>query len=112
MECTIVPESDLEARICSDERWIAGIQWGEPRPGHPEGSIAAHIAEILGRIDAAGLQNEVRALLRLIGLIHDAFKREVDTSLPRAGGNHHGMIARLYAQEFIEERYVLDVIEL
>jgi hypothetical protein len=40
---TIVPETSLEARLCADPEWPAGAAWGEPRPGHPEGAVAAHI---------------------------------------------------------------------
>jgi hypothetical protein len=32
--------------ITADPRYLANLGWGESRPGHPEGTVRAHIAEI------------------------------------------------------------------
>ena len=32
--------------VIGDPRYLANLDWGEARPGHPEGTVRAHIAEI------------------------------------------------------------------
>jgi hypothetical protein len=36
-------ETETERRITADPEWQAGVRWGKPRPGHPEGTVRAHI---------------------------------------------------------------------
>lgn len=109
---SIVPETELEARILSDPDWIEGIAWGQPRPGHPEGSVAAHVNEVLENVDQVALDRHDRERLRLVALIHDTFKHRVDRDRPRAGENHHAMIARRFAERHLDDEELLDVIEL
>jgi hypothetical protein len=47
----IAPETELETRIVSDPEWQEGAAWGQPRPGHPEGVVGAHIEEVLRNVD-------------------------------------------------------------
>jgi len=105
-------ETDLERRIAEDSAWQAGARWGRPRRGHPEGTVEAHIADVLQNIDVFYGDSPLREKLRLIALLHDTFKYQVDTRLPRSGENHHAMRARRFAERYIEGRDVLDVIEL
>jgi HD domain len=109
---SIQPENELERRIMADHAWMAGAAWGDPRPGHPEGSVAEHIAEVLANIDKIALGSADRERLRLIAIIHDTFKHRVDRTRPRVGENHHAMIARRFAERYIDDLEVLDVIEL
>ena len=41
------PETDLERRLARDPVLQEGWAWGEPRRGHPEGSVGAHVADLL-----------------------------------------------------------------
>ncbi len=50
--------------------------------------------------------------MRLIALIHDAFKYRVDESRPKIGTNHHAHIARKFAERYIHDPVLLDLIEL
>src|SRR3712207_7690146 len=43
-------ETELERRIVADPELQAGLAWGSPRWGHPEGSVAEHVAALLSRI--------------------------------------------------------------
>ena len=106
------PETELEKRIISDPEFIEGANYGKPRNGHPEGQVVYHIREVLDNVDR--MQDQTyRADLRLIALIHDTFKFKVDQTKPRAGMNHHAMIARKFAEKFIQiPEYVFDIIEL
>jgi hypothetical protein len=105
-------ETDLERLIAAQPRWQSGIEWGRPRHGHPEGTIKLHIAAVLANIDRLFADDPSRGQLRLIALIHDTFKGEVDTDEPRIGENHHAMRARRFAEPLISDTQVLDVIEL
>jgi hypothetical protein len=105
-------ETDLEREIAAQPRWQAGVEWGRPRHGHPEGVIKAHIAAVLANIDRIYPECLDRDKLRLIALIHDAFKHEVNVDEPRTGENHHGMIARRFAEGFVEDGQILDVVDL
>jgi hypothetical protein len=85
MERPLVPETPLEERIVSDARWIAGASWGRPRPGHPEGQVRLHIAEVLANLDREGLDEEARSRLRVVALVHDTFRhRSTRVCLARA----------------------------
>lgn len=106
------PESELEKRIVSDPEFIEGAGYGKPRKGHPEGQVVYHIREVLDNVEKYATP-ENREDLRLIALIHDTFKYKVDNTQPKVGMNHHAMIARRFAQKFIQiPEYVLDIIEL
>lgn len=108
----IIPETALEQLIVSDHRWLAGASWGMPRPGHPEGEVRLHILEVLAGLDRQTLDQNARAKLRLVALVHDTFKNEVDRRLPRSGENHHAMIARRFSDAFIDDLDVLEITEL
>jgi hypothetical protein len=90
----------------------AGWAWGRPRRGHPEGQVGNHVADLLRTIDEWGETGSRRAELRVLALVHDALKVEVDHSRSRTGANHHAMRARRLAERYIDDERVLDAIEL
>ncbi len=105
-------ENSFERKIARDPEWKEGIFWGEPREGHPEGTVAAHVKEILDNIDELGVDKKTREDLRIIALIHDTFKYKVDESKKRIGENHHSSIARKFAEKYIADPEILNVISL
>lgn len=107
----IKPESELEKVIINDEDFVVGALWGKPRNGHPEGKVIYHIGHVLKNIDNK-FSGEVRQRLRLIAIIHDTFKNKVDTKKPKSGENHHAMIARRFAEKYISDIELLEIIEL
>lgn len=106
------PENELERRITSDPELLEGLAWGKPRKAHPEGSIGAHVADLLERLDGLGVQGEDRARLRFITLVHDSFKNKVQEWRPRTGENHHAMRARRFAERYTDDETLLTMIEL
>lgn len=108
----VEPETELERRIVSDPDWREGAAWGKPRPGHPEGAVSAHIAEVLANVDRYARSERERRRLRLVALIHDTFKHRVHYHLPRVLGNDHAVLARRFAERHLDDEGVLDVIEL
>ena len=112
MELPFILETPLERSIAADPEWQAGVVWGVPRAGHLEGPVMYHIADVLANIDRACPAATDRRMLRLIALLHDTFKYKVDEHKPRVGKNHHAHIARVFAERYISDPVLLDIIEL
>jgi len=111
IESIIKPTTDLERRIISDPEFIDGALWGKPRNGHPEGAVISHIEDVLKNVEEFATA-ETLEKLRLIAIIHDSFKYKVDKTKSKSGENHHAMIARRFAEKYISDGSVLDIIEL
>jgi hypothetical protein len=105
------PETDLERRVSSEPELLEGLAWGEPRAGHPEGAVGAHVSHLLETLDQSGVSGEERELLRFMALVHDSFKYQVRERLPRVGENHHAMRARRFAEGFTDDERLLAAIE-
>ena len=106
------PENDLEHALAEDPVLLAGLAWGKPRKGHPEGPVGAHVAHLLETIDAWAETGTRRSELRVIALTHDSLKYQVREWLPRTGENHHAMRARRFAERYLEDERLLAAIEL
>jgi hypothetical protein len=106
------PENELEERVAADPVLLEGLAWGEPRKGHPEGSVGAHVADLLETIERWGESGERRSRLRFVALVHDALKNRVQHWRPRSGENHHAMRARRFAESYTEDERLLGTIEL
>ncbi len=105
----IVAESDLERRVLADPEVQAGLAWGTPRPGHPEGTVGRHVAAML-RLVAD--DDPLRADLRFMALVHDTFKRRVDHSRPWSPDNDHAVLARRFAERLTDDERILRALEL
>lgn len=106
------PESKLERQTLQLPELQAGLSWGEPRFGHPEGKVAYHVLEIYENINQLkNVDDSLREQLRLIALTHDSFKHLEVKSTPRNWAMHHGAIARRAVQSTITDQIVLDIIE-
>ena len=108
------PETDLERFLVLHPDVRAGLGWGEPRYGHPEGRVLNHVPEIFDNLNQLSppLSTDDRARLRLITLLHDSFKYKEDKNEPRDWTQHHGILARQFAEHFITDTIVLDILEL
>ena len=106
------PESALEEQLARDPELLEGLAWGKPRKGHPEGSIANHVHDLLARLERRGVQGDERAKLRFLVLVHDSFKNRVQEWRPRTGENHHAMRARRFAERYTDDETILTTLEL
>src|SRR3954447_21124592 len=85
------PENDLERAVTEDPELLAGLAWGKPRAGHPEGTVGTHVADLLAALDGGAEDAEengaddaeTRSLLRFVALVHDSFKYRVNEWLPK-----------------------------
>jgi len=107
----IKPENGIESAIIGNADFIAGCDYGKSRSGHPEGKVIYHIQEVLANIDKWYADDEDRKDLRIIAILHDTFKYKVNQNLPKSGQNHHGWIARKFAEKFPIDADVLSVIQ-
>lgn len=105
------PETELERALAEDPRIVEGLAWGKPRRGHPEGSIGAHVADLLDTIERRGEQGQRRAELRVISIVHDSQKHRVESWRPKTGENHHAMRARRVAERHIDDERLLAAIQ-
>ena len=110
----IKPENHTERSILQHPEWVEGALWGEPRWGHPEGSVILHIREVLDNVDkASALFPHFRAPLRLITILHDTFKYKEEQARPRLDwSKHHAVFAADFAKMFIKNKKIVDIIEL
>lgn len=107
----VKPENGIETAIVSDVDFIEGASYGKPRSGHPEGAVIYHVKEVLENIDKFYGDDDDREDLRFIALVHDTFKHKVNHKKPKVGDNHHGTIARIFAQKFRHDHKLLTIIE-
>jgi hypothetical protein len=105
------PENELERRLIADPDLREGLAWGRPRSGHPEGSVGAHVADLLETIDRWGETGRRRAELRFLALVHDSMKYRVREWLPKVGENHHAMRAKRFAERYTSDERLLATIE-
>jgi hypothetical protein len=109
MVASITPETELERALLADPGLRAGLDWGAPRRGHPEGAVADHVAEMLSAI-APG--DPLRSDLRFLALVHDSFKAEVRPNEPWSPDNDHATLARRFAERFTSDERLLATLEL
>jgi hypothetical protein len=105
------PETERERALMRDAELRRGLAWGRPRKGHPEGSVGAHVAELLETIDRWGERGTRREELRFVALVHDALKFRVRGWLPKTGENHHAVRARRVAERYTDDERLLATVE-
>ena len=99
--------------ITSDRRYQRNLDWGEVRPGHPEGTIRAHIAELERNLDELRAKVSQTDYWRLKVLIHthDTFKREAQPGASIAAPNSHASLARAFLAEFCDDADMLAMVQ-
>lgn len=108
------------ARIITDPRYLANLDWGEPRRGHPEATIRAHIAELeanLVPMIASGLSDVEIGQLRVLIHVHDTFKPDSHTRRPGSVAppilhpDSHASIARAFLAECTDDLAMLATVQ-
>lgn len=100
--------------ILQDPRYQAGLDYGKPRPGHPEGSIHAHIDELDQNLDRH-LAPKVTDLqywkLRILVYTHDTFKKDAIKGTWPSHPENHGHLARTFLSDFTSDRDLLTIVQ-
>jgi hypothetical protein len=104
---------ELVERVKADPRYVRNVEYGQPRPGHPEGSVRAHIAHLeanLARLEPRLPRPDYYWTLLFLIHVHDTFKAEaLDVAIldPRS----HASLARAFAAEFTGDADLLNMLQ-
>ncbi len=95
--------------VTHDECYERNIDWGEPRPGHPEGKVGAHIAELERNLDALRprLSEEEFWKLRVLVHVHDTFKGHAKDGARITDPGSHASLARRFLAGFTSDADLL-----
>lgn len=99
--------------VIADPRYQANLDWGEARPGHPEGTVRAHISEIELNLEAlkSKLPEEDYWKLKVLLHVHDSFKRESEKGVPISHPKSHASLARVFLAEFCDDADLLAMVQ-
>ena len=100
--------------LTRDERYLANLDWGQPRRGHPEGSVRAHIAELERNLRhfRPRLSDDDYWKLRILIHTHDTFKGEALSGVAIAHPRSHASLARALLAEFCDDEDLLTMVQL
>src|SRR5215467_3279489 len=100
-------------KIANDRRYLRNLDWGEVRPGHPEGTIRAHIVELERNLERlrAKLSETDYWRLKVLVHTHDTFKGEAQPGAPIAAPNSHASLARAFLAEFCDDADMLAMVQ-
>ena len=99
--------------IQADERYRQNLEWGEPRNGHPEGTIRAHIQELednLEELQPLLLDGEAEQL-RILIHVHDSFKPAAQPGVAITHDQSHASLARSFLAEFCSNTDLLNMVQ-
>src|ERR1700721_799851 len=99
--------------ITADPQYQKNLDWGQSRPGHPEGTVRAHIAEIEPNLEAlrAKLTDEEYWKLKLLIHTHDSFKAESKAGVPIADPQSHASLARTFLAGYCNDPDLLAMVQ-
>jgi hypothetical protein len=99
--------------VTSDPRYLANLDWGETRPGHPEGTVRAHIAEIESNLEQFRpvLSEEDYWKLKLLIHTHDSFKAQSKPGVAITDPTSHGSLARAFLESHCEDADLLAMVQ-
>ena len=100
-------------QIIDDDRYQQNLDWGEPRKGHPEGSVRAHIEEIEFNLEALREKLSECDYWKLKVLIHthDTFKAESKKGVSILHPHSHASLARQFLAEFCDDADLLAMVQ-
>lgn len=105
---------EIVQQILDDPRYQENIEYGRPRPGHPEGQVKYHIAELEANLDALATRGISEAdywKLKFLIHVHDSFKKEARPDSPILDPESHASLAREYASQFTSDADLLNMIQ-
>lgn len=99
--------------VATDPRYLRNLDWGDARPGHPEGTVRAHIAEIEPNLERLRpkLSDEDYWKLKLIIHTHDSFKGESHVGVPISDPGSHASLARAFLATYCDDADLLAMVQ-
>lgn len=100
-------------QIKLDHRYKEGVEYGKPRPGHAEGTVKAHIAELEENLNILRdkkwlLEGDFEKLMILIH-VHDTFKYASARNVSIMAPNSHSTLAKNFLAEFTSDSDLLNI---
>ena len=91
--------------LVMDPRYQKNLDWGESRPGHPEGAVRAHIEEIERNLQT--LQPRLNEAdywkMKLLIHTHDSFKAEALPGVAISHPRSHASLARDFLVQYCSD---------
>jgi hypothetical protein len=99
--------------VVADPRYQRNLDWGKARPGHPEGTVRKHIAEIEQNLETLRTRFSDVDYWRLKLLIHthDSFKAESERGVAITDPKSHASLARQFLAEFCDDPDLLAIVQ-
>lgn len=103
--------------IQADPRYVEGLTYGVPRPGHDEGSVANHIAELERTVDKLPLILSVDEYWKLLILVHvhDTFKlegkRRTGHQVSLLHPDSHASLAARFLSEYVDDLSLVSIVQ-
>lgn len=100
--------------ITADPRYQRNLDWGKPRPGHPEGTVRAHIEELEKNLNVLCESRDDPQYwrLRILIHVHDSFKAEAISGVAITDPRSHASRARSFLAEFCTDQDLLSMVQL
>jgi hypothetical protein len=104
---------DILDKIIADPRYQSNLDWGEPRSGHPEDSVRAHIDELERNLEALSARFSYDDYWKLKILIHthDTFKREAAANAAIVDPQSHASLARHFLEQYCNDQDLLNMVQ-
>ena len=100
--------------IKANPRYQKNIEYGQPRPGHPEGKVKFHIADLEANLEALkvkGISQENYWKLKFLIHTHDSFKAEAEKDTPVLDTRNHATLAKEFAKQFTNDTDLLNMLQ-
>jgi hypothetical protein len=99
--------------LVQDPRYQKNLDWGEARPGHPEGTVRAHIAELEANLETLrpSLSEGDYWKLKLLIHTHDSFKAEARRDVAITDPRSHASLARDFLAEYCSDADLLAMVQ-
>jgi hypothetical protein len=99
--------------VVHDPRYQRNLDWGESRPGHPEGTVRQHIAEIERTLEAfwSRLPEIDYWKLKLLVHTHDTFKGEAQPGVAITDPKSHASLAREFLSGYCPDSDLLAMVQ-
>lgn len=102
--------AEVFTKILKHPRYLSGIEYGNPRRGHAEGSVKNHILQLETNLEIL-LKNNVVVIdtdyywkLKILIHVHDTFKGEAQRGAPIDDLRSHASIARFFFGQFAHDQ--------
>lgn len=104
---------DILHKIKKDARYCKNLNWGKPRPGHPEGTVSRHIEELEKNLEKIKpkLSDIEYSSIKLLIHTHDTFKAESRKRIAITHPDSHASMAKEFLKLFYNDHDLLLMVQ-